>query len=90
MDVGNCSETEIKEVNVLLTSEIYFPWGHGARRFVSMAPVFLSVVLILAKNITTVDSYRCCGALCFVVDVYFSGTSLNTNLMPICLSNIFF
>lgn len=41
MDVGNCSETDNEEKNILLASEIYFPWGHGARRFVSMAPVFL-------------------------------------------------
>lgn len=73
IDVGNCSETDIKENNILSAPGIYFPWGHGARRFVSMAPVFLSVVLILAKKILKVDSYRCCGTLCFVVDVYFSG-----------------
>lgn len=71
MVVGNCSETDIKEKNILSASEIYFPWGHGARRFVSMAPVFLSVVLILAKKILKVDSYRCCGTLRFIVDAYF-------------------
>lgn len=73
MDVGNCSESDIKENNILTASEINFPWGHGAGRFVSMAPVVLSVVLILAWKIVKVDSYRCCGTLRFVVDVYFSG-----------------
>lgn len=55
MDIGNCSETDIEEPNTLTASEIHFPWGHGARRFVSMAPVFLSVVLILARKILKVD-----------------------------------
>lgn len=68
MDIGNCSETDIEETNTLTASEIHFPWGHGARRFVSMAPVFLSVVLILARKILKVDSYRCCGTLRFVVN----------------------
>lgn len=38
-----------------------------------MAPVFLSAVLILAKKIVKVDSYRCCGTVQSVVDVFFSG-----------------
>lgn len=50
MDVGNCSETDGNENSILSAFEIYFPWGHGARRFVSMVPVFLSAALILAKT----------------------------------------
>lgn len=69
---GNCSEIYIKEKNILWASEIYFPWGHGARRFVSMAPVFLSAVLILAKKTLKVDSYRCCSTRRFIMDVYFN------------------
>lgn len=54
MDKGKCSEIDTKGTDIKSASEIYFPWGHGARCCVSMAPAFLSVVVILAK----VDSYR--------------------------------
>lgn len=74
MDKGNCSETDNKGTNNLTGSEIYFPWGHGARRCVSMAPAFVSVVLILAKNILKVDSHR---YLSWCIHTFYGGCILH-------------